>query len=109
MPTDTEAQAAIAALNGKDLKGRPLTVNEARPRTENRGGGGGGGGGGGYRAATAVARRRTSQQLVNCRFKMQGLANARPCYANPRAQPSYVMRGLCPRVFLFYCLEEFYK
>jgi cold-inducible RNA-binding protein len=55
MATDTEAQAAIAALNGKDLKGRPLTVNEARPRTENRGGGGGfrgnkGGGGGGRRA-----------------------------------------------------------
>jgi RNA recognition motif-containing protein len=46
MAQDAEAQAAIAALNGKDLKGRPLTVNEARPRTENRGGGGGGGGGG---------------------------------------------------------------
>jgi RNA recognition motif-containing protein len=45
MAQDTEAQAAIAALNGKDLKGRPLTVNEARPRTEHRGGGGGGGGG----------------------------------------------------------------
>lgn len=43
MATDAEAQAAIAALNGKDLKGRPLTVNEARPRTEHRGGGGGGG------------------------------------------------------------------
>jgi RNA recognition motif-containing protein len=42
MPTDAEAQAAIAALNSKDFKGRPLTVNEARPRTENRGGGGGG-------------------------------------------------------------------
>ncbi|MGA2091342.1 MAG: RNA-binding protein [Endomicrobiales bacterium] len=37
--------AAIAALNGKDLKGRPLTVNEAKPKTE----GGRGGGGGGYR------------------------------------------------------------
>jgi cold-inducible RNA-binding protein len=49
MPTDAEAQAAIAGLNGKDFKGRPLTVNEARPRTEHRGGGGGGGGGGGYK------------------------------------------------------------
>jgi cold-inducible RNA-binding protein len=39
MPQDAEAQSAIAALNGKDLKGRPLTVNEARPRTEHRGGG----------------------------------------------------------------------
>jgi RNA recognition motif-containing protein len=46
MAQDSEAQAAIAALNSKDFKGRPLTVNEARPRTENRGGGGGGGGGG---------------------------------------------------------------
>jgi cold-inducible RNA-binding protein len=50
MAQDSEAQAAIAALNGKDLKGRPLTVNEARPRTEHRGGGGmGGGGGGGFK------------------------------------------------------------
>jgi cold-inducible RNA-binding protein len=46
MAQDNEAQAAIAALNGKDFKGRPLTVNEARPRSEHRGGGGGGGGGG---------------------------------------------------------------
>ncbi len=46
MPTDAEAQAAIAGLNGKDFKGRPLTVNEARPRTEHRGGSGGGSGGG---------------------------------------------------------------
>jgi cold-inducible RNA-binding protein len=41
------ADAAIAALNGQDFKGRSLTVNEARPRKE--GGGGGGRGGGGYR------------------------------------------------------------
>jgi len=50
MPSKTEAAAAIAAMNGKDLKGRALNVNEARPRTERRGGGGGGrrsGGGGG--------------------------------------------------------------
>ena len=44
------AQAAIEALNGKEVGGRPLTVNEARPRTERSGSGGGGGGGsrGGY-------------------------------------------------------------
>lgn len=47
MPNNQEATAAIGALNGKDLKGRPLTVNEARPRTE--GGGGNRGGGGGNR------------------------------------------------------------
>jgi RNA recognition motif-containing protein len=52
MKTDQEAQAAIAALNGKDADGRALTVNEAKPRTEGgRGGAGGrfgrGGSGGG--------------------------------------------------------------
>lgn len=47
MASDEEAQAAIQALNGKDMGGRPLTVNEARPR-EGGGGGGGGGGGRGY-------------------------------------------------------------
>ena len=47
MGTDQEAQAAIAALNGKDQGGRALTVNEAKPREERPGGGGGGGGGGG--------------------------------------------------------------
>jgi RNA recognition motif-containing protein len=44
MASKAEAEAAIATLNGKELKRRTLTVNEARPRTENRGGGGGGGG-----------------------------------------------------------------
>lgn len=44
MPTDAEAQAAIQELNGKDLKGRALNVNKARPRTERRGGAGGRGG-----------------------------------------------------------------
>jgi len=44
MNSDQEAQAAIAALGGKEVEGRTLTVNEARPR-EDRGGGGGGGGG----------------------------------------------------------------
>ena len=46
MKTDQEAQAAIAALNGKENDGRNLTVNEARPKTEggSRGGYGGGGG-----------------------------------------------------------------
>jgi len=47
MGSDAEAQAAISALNGKDVDGRQLTVNEARPK-EDRGGGGGGGGGRGY-------------------------------------------------------------
>jgi len=56
MPSKEEADKAIAALNGKDLKGRTMTVNEAKPRTDRprtSGGGGGrggfGGGGGGRR------------------------------------------------------------
>jgi cold-inducible RNA-binding protein len=51
MGSDQEAQAAIAALNGKEVDGRQLTVNEARPREDRGGGGrgfGGGGGRGGY-------------------------------------------------------------
>ncbi len=53
MSSDQEAQAAISALNGREVEGRNLTVNEARPREEGGGGGGrgrggyGGGGGGG--------------------------------------------------------------
>ena len=42
MPTQAEAEAAISGLDGADMKGRSLKVNEARPRTERRGGGGGG-------------------------------------------------------------------
>jgi len=49
MPNKEEAEKAIAGLNGKDLKGRNLTVNEARPRTDRpRSGGGYGGGRGGF-------------------------------------------------------------
>jgi RNA recognition motif-containing protein len=48
MGSDQEAQAAIAALNGQEIEGRALTVNEAKPREDRpRGGGGGGGYGGG--------------------------------------------------------------
>ena len=50
MGSSEEAQAAIQALHDKEIGGRKLTVNEARPREERgpRGGGGGGGGRGGY-------------------------------------------------------------
>jgi RNA recognition motif-containing protein len=48
MGTDEEAQNAIAAMNGKEVDGRALTVNEARPKESGgRGGFGGGRGGGG--------------------------------------------------------------
>ena len=53
MPSSEQAQAALEGLNGNDVKGRNITVNEARPRAErggSRGGGGGGGGGGGFRS-----------------------------------------------------------
>ena len=48
MANDAEADAAINAMNGQDNGGRPLTVNEARPREDRGGGGGGGGGRGGF-------------------------------------------------------------
>ncbi|HVZ59512.1 MAG TPA: RNA-binding protein [Terriglobales bacterium] len=51
MPSDSEADAAIAALNGRDMGGRSLTVNEARPKTER--GGGGGGSRGGFRGGSS--------------------------------------------------------
>jgi RNA recognition motif-containing protein len=43
MPNDGEGEKAIAALNGTDVDGRTLNVNEARPKAERAGGGGGGG------------------------------------------------------------------
>lgn len=57
MSSDSEAQAAIDEMNGKDFEGRNITVNEARPPRSQGGGGGGGGfrsrgpggGGGGFR------------------------------------------------------------
>ena len=55
MPSDEQAQAAIAQLNGSEIEGRNLVVNESRPKEEGSGGGGfkkrsfGGGGGGGYK------------------------------------------------------------
>ena len=42
---EEKAADAIAAMNGREIEGRAITVNEARPRGERRGGGGGGGGG----------------------------------------------------------------
>lgn len=48
MPKDTEAQAAIQALNGSDFNGRDMVVNPARPREEGQRRSYGGGGGGGY-------------------------------------------------------------
>ncbi len=47
MPSKEEATAAIAGMNGKDIKGKAVSVNEARPRVERPRGGGGGFGGGG--------------------------------------------------------------
>ena len=63
MANDAEAQAAIAQLNGSEIEGRNIVVNESRPKQEGGGGGGGGfkkrsfgsGGGGGYKKVAAAA------------------------------------------------------
>jgi cold-inducible RNA-binding protein len=62
MPVDAEAERAIAELNGRDLDGRALNINEARPK-ENRGGGGfgGGGGRGGYGGSGGGGGRRNNR------------------------------------------------
>jgi cold-inducible RNA-binding protein len=57
MPNNEEGNQAITNLNGKPLKGRPLKVNEARPREEGFGGGRGGGFGGGYGGGYGGGRR----------------------------------------------------
>jgi RNA recognition motif-containing protein len=49
MPDKAAAESAITGLNGKELKGRSIVVNEARPRTEGFAGGGKRSGGGGYK------------------------------------------------------------
>jgi len=63
MDSKTEGEAAIEGINGKTLKERTIVVNEARPRTENRGGGSygdrrGGGYGGGSRGRPGGGRQR---------------------------------------------------
>ena len=65
MASKAEGQSAIDGLNGKELKGRALNVNEARPRTESRGSGKGYGGGrerqGGGRGGQGGGRGRDGQ------------------------------------------------
>ena len=61
MPSKDEAEKAIEEMNGKDFKGRDLTVNEARPKVDRGGGGGGGrrgGSGGGRRGGFGNSRGR---------------------------------------------------
>ena len=61
MSNSDEAQAAIEALNGQEIAGRGVTVNEAKPRTERPRGGGGGGGGGRYSDDRGGGRRNYSR------------------------------------------------
>ena len=57
MSNDQEAQAATTALNLKEVEGRSITVNEARPKTEGGGSRGGSGGRGGYGGGGGGGRR----------------------------------------------------
>lgn len=70
MPSREEAQAAIAGLMGKELKGQSLNVSEARPRTERRGGGGGGRGGDRRRGGSGGGQRRGGSGGGGRRFRM---------------------------------------
>ncbi len=65
MTSNEEAQAAIAALNGSEMAGRTITVNEARPRSEGRGGGGRRGGGRGRGGGRRDERRDRGRQDWN--------------------------------------------
>ena len=58
MTDRSAAEAAIASLNGRDLNGRTINVNEARPKPQGGGGGGYGGGGGGGRGGGGGGRNR---------------------------------------------------
>ncbi len=60
MPSKEEAEKAINELNGKDMKGRAMTVNEAKPKTDRGGGRRGGYGGGGGRGGSGGGRERGS-------------------------------------------------
>lgn len=62
METEEEAQAAIEALHSKEVEGRALTVNVARPKTPNRGRGNFSGGGGGYNSNNRGGPRRSSNR-----------------------------------------------
>jgi len=77
MPAKGEAQAAIATLNGKELKGRTLNVNEARPRSEDRRGGGRKFGSGGYGGAYRGGRGRDAKG-GGTRRRRPGRSGTRP-------------------------------
>ena len=87
MKTDQEAQAAIQALNGQDSGGRPLTVNEARPRPEGGRGGGGGGRGGSGRSGGGFGGRRYYERAAH-----PGGAGCQPAPPSGPATPGLVLR-----------------
>src|SRR5438046_10433589 len=77
MGSDEDAQNAISKLNGQAMEGRPLTVNEARPREPRAPGGGGGrgyGGGGGYGGRRAGGQRRGHRRACDARVRPRRLS-----------------------------------
>ncbi len=104
MSSEEEAQTAIDSLNGSDLDGRSLTVNEARPQ-ENRGGGGGGGGGDRWEVATSEAQVPFPHSPVQIRgirgtIGVPATGIARPEYSGSLASPLQVSHrrySLLPR------------
>ena len=103
MSNQAESQAAIAGLNGKELQGRTLTVNEAKPREE-RGSGGNRGNGGGYSSGRGgggnrwqAVPRRPSVALVRTRLEA-GTRGTRPLlFWSLGSTGCYYVQGLLPK------------
>ena len=83
MGSDQEAQAAIAALNGKEVEGRALTVNEARPKTE------GGGGRGGCRRRPRRLRRRRRWRRTRRLRRRRRWRRTRPTTNPDESSPAF--------------------
>ena len=85
MPTKEEAHAAMAALNGKDIKGRAISVNEAKPKTAGGGSHGGGFGGGGRRGGGDRGSYGVSRGQGRGKWKGSGLVKYNLSFSRYRA------------------------
>ncbi len=97
METKLEGQKAISMLNGRQVEGRVLAVNEARPQARTGGGGGGGGrgGGGGYGGGGGRWWRRSRRRRrlpVSHRHRPRGAETAIPRRQGPRGLAGFSVK-----------------